>query len=162
MRTKLAVLLALCRGADLLMLDEPTSGLDPVAAEQVLQAIVSQVAQDGVTVFFSSHQLAEVEQIADDIAIIDHGRLVVSGSIEALREEFRRVQLVFDGDAPAHVFTASGVRRVQRDGRVLSVLSSGGTADLLDEARALQPASVDVSPVTLKEIFLESVLMEEQ
>src|SRR5215216_2300155 len=94
MRTKLAVLLALCRGADLLMLDEPTSGLDPAAAEEVLQAMVSQVAQHGVTVFFSSHQLTEVEQIADDIAIIDQGRLVVSGSIETLREEFRRIQLV--------------------------------------------------------------------
>ena len=162
MRTKLAVLLALCRGADLLMLDEPTSGLDPAAAEDVLQAIVRQVAQDGVTVFFSSHQLAEVEQIADDVAIIEQGRLVVGGSIETLREECRRVQLVFDGDAPAHVFTASGVRRVRRDGRVLSIFSSGGTADLLVEARGLRPASVDVSPMTLKEIFLESVLTEER
>ncbi len=112
MRTKLAVLLALCRGADLLMLDEPTSGLDPAAAEDVLQAIVRQVAQDGVTVFFSSHQLAEVEQIADDIAIIDQGRLVVSGSIETLREEFRRIQLVFDGDAP--VTCVRGPRRAAR------------------------------------------------
>jgi hypothetical protein len=141
MRTKLAVLLALCRGADLLLLDEPTAGLDPAAAEDVLQAIVSQVAQHGVTVFFSSHQITEVEQVADDIAIIDQGRLIVSGSIETLREEFRRIQLVFDDDAPAHVFAAPGVRRVRRDGRVLSVLSSGGTASLLEEARALQPAS---------------------
>ncbi len=62
---------------------------------------------------------------------------------------------------PSHVFAAPGVRRVRRDGRVLSVLSSGGTASLLEEARALQPASVDIVPVTLKEIFLESVLTEE-
>jgi ABC-2 type transport system ATP-binding protein len=161
MRTKLAVLLALCRGADLLMLDEPTSGLDPAAAEDVLQAIVSQVAQDGVTVFFSSHQLAEVEQIADDLAIIDQGRLVVSGSIETVREEFRRIQLVFDGDAPAHMFVTPGIRRVRRDGRMLSILCSGGAAGVLDEARALQPASIDVAPVTLKEIFLESFVTEE-
>jgi ABC-2 type transport system ATP-binding protein len=160
-RTKLAVLLALCRGADLLMLDEPTSGLDPAAAEEVLQAIVSQVASHGTTVFFSSHQLGEVEQIADEIAIIDRGRTVVSGAIESVREDFRRVQLVFESDAPPHVFAAPGVRRVRRDGRVLSVWSCGGTDALLDEARVLRPTSVDVMTVTLKEIFLESVVPEE-
>jgi ABC-type Na+ transport system ATPase subunit NatA len=55
-RTKLALLLALCRGADLLILDEPTSGLDPAATEEVLQMLVAHVAGEGLTVFFSSHQ----------------------------------------------------------------------------------------------------------
>ena len=69
-RTKLALLLAFCRGADLLVLDEPTSGLDPVVAEEVLQLLVSHVAREETTVFLSSHQLAEVDQIADRIG--DH------------------------------------------------------------------------------------------
>jgi ABC-type multidrug transport system ATPase subunit len=86
MRTKLALLLALCRGADLLILDEPTSGLDPAMTEEVLQALV------------------------------------------------------------AHV--------------MLTVLSSAGAEGILDEARALSPVSVDVVPVTLKEIFLETVTAE--
>ena len=63
-RTKLALLLALCRGAELLILDEATSGLDPMAAEEVLQALIGHVANEGATVFFSSHQIAEIEQIA--------------------------------------------------------------------------------------------------
>src|SRR5205809_7817283 len=63
-RTKLALLLALCRGAALLILDEPTSGLDPAMTEEVLQALVSHVAREEMTVFFSSHQIAEVDQIA--------------------------------------------------------------------------------------------------
>jgi ABC-2 type transport system ATP-binding protein len=74
MRTKLALLLALCRGAELLVLDEPTSGLDPAMTEEVLQALVAHVAREEMTVFFSSHQIAEVDQIADRVAIIDHGR----------------------------------------------------------------------------------------
>ena len=73
MRTKLSLLLALCRGAELLVLDEPTSGLDPAGTEEVLQAIVAHVAGENMTVFFSSHQLADVDQIADHIAIIDAG-----------------------------------------------------------------------------------------
>jgi ABC-2 type transport system ATP-binding protein len=160
MRSKLAVLLALCRGAELLILDEPTSGLDPVMTEQVLQALVGHVAGEEMTVFFSSHQIAEVDQIADHVVIIDRGRAVVTGALDDLRERFRRIQLVFDGDAPAVTFRAPGVERTQRKGRVLTVLSSAGSEQILEEARALSPVSVDVVPVTLKEIFLETVTVE--
>jgi ABC-2 type transport system ATP-binding protein len=157
MRSKLALLLALCRGAELLILDEPTSGLDPAMIEEVLQALVSHVASQEMTVFFSSHQIAEVDQIADRVAIIHHGRTVVMGALDDLRENFRRIQLVFDGEAPKPVFRAPGVERIRREGRVLTVLSSAGAEPILDEARALNPVSVDVVPVTLKEIFLETV-----
>jgi ABC-type multidrug transport system ATPase subunit len=157
MRTKLALLLALSRGAELLILDEPTEGLDPSATEEVLQAIVRHVGDEAATVFFSSHQLPEVDQIADRVAIVDRGRIVVSGALDDLRENFRRVQLVFDGDAPQTAFRSEGIVRVQRHGRVLTILSSAGADRVLEEARALNPISTDVLPVTLKEIFLETV-----
>ena len=157
MRTKLALLLALCRGAELLVLDEPTSGLDPAIIEEVLQALVSHVAGENMTVFFSSHQIAEVDQIADHVAIVHAGRTAVTGALDDLRENFRRVQLVFDGDAPAARFRAAGVLRVQRKGRVLTVLTNAGAESVLEEARALNAVSIDVVPVTLKEIFLEAV-----
>jgi len=159
-RTKLALLLALSRGAELLVLDEPTSGLDPVMTEQILQALVAHVAREEMTVFFSSHQISEVDQIADRVAIIDRGRTVVAGALDDLRENFRRIQLVFDGDAPEPAFRAPGVERVRRQGRVLTVLSSTGAGQILEEARAMNPVSVDVVPVTLKEIFLEFVTEE--
>jgi len=139
MRTKLALLLALCRGAELLILDEPTSGLDPAMTEEVLQALVSHVAAEEMTVFFSSHQIAEVDQIADHIAIIDR---------------------VFDGDAPDARFSAPGVVRIRRKGRVLTVLASSGADRLVEEARAFNPVSVEIALVTLKEIFLETVTAE--
>jgi ABC-2 type transport system ATP-binding protein len=161
MRTKLALLLALCRSAELLILDEPTSGLDPAMTEEVLQALVAHVASEEMTVFFSSHQIAEVDQIADRVAIIDRGRALVTGALDDLRENFRRIQLVFDGDAPEPKFRAPGVERVWRKGRVLTVLSSAGSDRIVDEARALNPVSVDVVPVTLKEIFLETVAVED-
>jgi ABC-2 type transport system ATP-binding protein len=161
MRTKLALLLALCRGAELLILDEPTAGLDPAMTEEVLQALVAHVAAEEMTVFFSSHQIAEVDQIADRVAIIDRGRAVLTGSLDDLRGSYRRIQLVFDGDAPEPAFRAPGVVRVRRKGRVLTVLSSAGAERILDEARALNPVSVDVVPVTLKEIFLETVTVED-
>jgi ABC-2 type transport system ATP-binding protein len=161
MRTKLALLLALCHGADLLVLDEPTTGLDPAATEDVLQALVGHAAERGVTVFFSSHQLADVEQIADHVAIIDRGRTVVAGVLDDLRQNYRRIQLVFDGDAPAHTFETRGVERVKRTGRVMTVLSSAGIDGVLGEARQLNPVSTETTPVTLKDIFLDTVAAED-
>jgi ABC-2 type transport system ATP-binding protein len=161
MRTKLAMLLALCRGADLLILDEPTSGLDPAMTEEVLQALVAHVSAEEATVFFSSHQIAEVEQVADHVAIIDRGRTVVAGALDDLREQYRRVQLVFEGDAPLPSFQAPGVVRVRRNGRVLTVLSSRGAEPLIQEAKQLNPLSVDVMPIPLKDLFLETVAVED-
>ena len=160
MRTKLALLLALCRGAELLILDEPTSGLDPAMTEEVLQSLVAHVASEEMTVFFSSHQIAEVDQIGDHVAIIDRGRTVVAGALDDLRDQYRRIELVFAGDAPEATFRSPGVERVRRKGRVLTVLSSAGSDRFVAEARALNPVSVDVAAVTLKEIFLETVVGE--
>jgi ABC-2 type transport system ATP-binding protein len=129
--------------------------------EEVLQALVSHVASEEMTVFFSTHQIADVDQIADRVTIIDRGRAVVTGALDDLRESYRRIQLVFDGDAPTVEFRAPGVERMRRRGRVLTVLSSAGAGGILDEAQALNPVSVDVIPVTLKEIFLETVVSED-
>ena len=161
MRTKLALLLALSHSAELLILDEPTSGLDPAATEELLQALVSHAAGEGTTIFFSSHQIGEVEQIADRVVIVDRGRAVVSGALDDLRDSFRRIQLVFDGDAPQPAFQAPGIERVRRQGRVLTVVASGGADRILDEARALRPVSVEALPLTLKEIFLEIAVAQE-
>jgi ABC-2 type transport system ATP-binding protein len=161
MRSKLSLLLALCRGVELLVLDEPTSGLDPAASEAVLQTIVTHVSTENLTVFFSSHHLADVDQIADHIAIIDAGRTVVTGELEDLRARYRRVQLVFNGEAPDITFRAPGVVRIRREGRVLTALSNAGSDALIEEALRFGPVSADVLPVTLKEIFLESVAVED-
>jgi hypothetical protein len=81
----------------------------------------------------------------------------VAGALDDLRERYRRIQLVFDGDAPAVTLRAPGVERVRRQGRELMVLSSAGAERILEEVRPMNPVSVDVVPVTLKEIFLETV-----
>lgn len=81
MRTKLALLLALARRPDLLILDEPSEGLDPVGIEYLLQTLVA-LSAEGVTVFFSSHQIAEVERIADHVCILEKGCLLVDASLD--------------------------------------------------------------------------------
>jgi ABC-2 type transport system ATP-binding protein len=151
MRSRLALLLAIARGAELLLLDEPTEGLDPAMIEETLQALVSLAAEGGTTILFSSHQLAHVEQIADRICLIEQGRVVVNDALDELKASYRRVTLVFEGDAPREGFAGA-----RREGRTLSLLVSGSTEELVARARALKVRSVDARPVTLKEIFLET------
>lgn len=160
MRTKLALLLALSRGAELLILDEPTEGLDPAMVEEVLGLLTGLAAEGELTIFFSSHQIAEVEQIADRVLIIDGGRAVVEGALDELKDSYRRVNLIFDertAAPPVESFGGPNVVSSRRDGRWLSVVVSGDAGRLAEEARATGAVSVDVLPVGLKDIFLESV-----
>src|ERR1700677_4560146 len=97
MRSKLMLLLAISRGAELLILDEPTDGLDPAATEDVLRELVAIAASSGTTMFFSSHQLTEVELIADHIGIIEQGRMIVAGALADMKLRHHKLQLVFEG-----------------------------------------------------------------
>jgi ABC-2 type transport system ATP-binding protein len=163
MRTKLALLLALARGAELLILDEPTEGLDPAMVEEVLGFLTGLAASEGLTVFFSSHQIAEVEQIADRVCIINHGRVVVEGALDDLKERYRRVNLIFgEGATPQVTFATPGVEQSKRDGRWLTLLVSANAERIAEEARSTGALSADVLPVGLKEIFLETVRDERQ
>jgi ABC-type multidrug transport system ATPase subunit len=156
MRTKLALLLAFARGSDFLMLDEPTEGLDPVSIEQVLQIIVSLVA-DGATVFFSSHQIAEVDQIADHIVMIDHGEIVLDAPMDNVKNEYRQVQVVFSRPMDKLDFQLDGIERVYSEGSIVSLIASRNVDAIVERLRAMQASSVDVIPLSLKEIFLETV-----
>jgi ABC-2 type transport system ATP-binding protein len=154
MRTKLALLVALPRRADLLVLDEPTEGLDPAITEDVLQLLVG-MAAGGTTIFFSSHQLSEVEQIADHISIIERGRIVVNGVLDDLKDNYRRIHVVFEQEAPEQLLTAAGAAQFRRDARSLTVFAERDVETIVDQAYLHNAVSVDVAPVTLKEIFLE-------
>jgi ABC-2 type transport system ATP-binding protein len=157
MRTKLALLLALSRRPSLLILDEPSEGLDPVAIEELLQALVT-AAAEGTSVFFSSHQIAEVERIADDVCIIDRGQMVIQVALDRIREDYRRVALGFTSDPPRWDFTSADIASVRTDGRQITVFARGNVDAIVERGYALGAVSVDTAPVGLREVFLESVM----
>jgi len=156
MRTTLMLLLAMSHGAELLILDEPIEGLDAAVIETLLKELVALPATEGTTIFFSSHQLAEVEQIADRVAIIDHGRKVVEGALDDLKVQYQRLRVVFDRE-PASISWLPGADHVRQEGRTVSILASRNVEGIVEQARSLPGASVERFPVGLKEIFLEHV-----
>lgn len=156
-RSKLMLLLAISRGAELLILDEPTDGLDPAAVEDVLRELVSLAASEGMTILFSSHQLAEVEQIADHVSIIDHGRAVVGDSLDDLKARYQRFHIVFENEPRAPLDWPAGVEHVRQEGRSVSILASRNVREIREQAQSIPGTVVEQFPVTLKEIFLEHV-----
>lgn len=157
MRSKLMLLLAISHGAELLILDEPTDGLDPAATEDVLRELVSIAASSGATIFFSSHQLAEVERIADHVGIIDQGRMIVSGSLDDMKLQYQRLQVVFADRVEMPARWADGIASVRQEGRMVSILASHNADAIVEQAESIPGTTVERFPVTLKEIFLEHV-----
>ena len=157
MGSKLMLLLAISRGAELLILDEPTDGLDPAATEDVLRELVTIAASSGTTMFFSSHQLSEVELIADHIGIIEQGRMVVSGSLDDMKAHYQRLHMVFADPVKLPKQWVDGVESVRQEGRVVSILASRNADAIVDQVQSIPGTVVERFPVTLKEIFLEHV-----
>jgi ABC-2 type transport system ATP-binding protein len=155
-RARAGLLVARAHRPELLVLDEPSSGLDPIVRRDILGAIVRTVADEGRTVLFSSHLLEEVERVADDIAILHRGKVVLSGPLSRILEAHRRVTLRFPEalDAPPVVEGALDCRGA---GREWDCLCNGGIESVRRAASQLGAEVVAEEGVSLDEIFLGRV-----
>jgi ABC-2 type transport system ATP-binding protein len=153
MRTKLALLLALARRPELLILDEPSEGLDPVSIEELLQAL-QEARSAGVSIFFSSHQLSEVERIADRVLMIDRGQLVLNAAVHDLMNNYRHITVELPARGPMPAFGLAGVERVSMVARQARLLASSNVEDIVAYARSLD-AVVQVASVNLRDVFLD-------
>jgi ABC-2 type transport system ATP-binding protein len=155
-RQKLGLIQAFMHEPELLILDEPIAGLDPLV-QQSFHALLKEVAAEGRTVFLSSHTLSEVERVADRVAILRRGRLVVVDSLERLRGiAVQRLEVEFAGGAPTieELLAVPGVREAAFEGRHL-VVAFEGTADALVKAVAAHEVrSIRSRDDDLEEIFL--------
>src|SRR5207244_4225451 len=88
-KARAGLLVALAYRPELLVLDEPSSGLDPIVRRDILGAVLRTIADEGRTVLFSSHLLEEVEQVADHVTMISHGRIVLSAPLKDIKESHR-------------------------------------------------------------------------
>src|SRR6185436_15247921 len=100
-RAKVALLLALPYRPRLLVLDEPLSGLDPLARDELLAALLEVTEQREWSVFFSTQDISDVERLADNVAILEGGRLRINESLDDLLARFRSVHVTLPSSAPA-------------------------------------------------------------
>jgi ABC-2 type transport system ATP-binding protein len=156
MRTKLALLLAFSRRPELLILDEPSEGLDPIGIEQMLENLVA-LCGEGTTVFFSSHQIPEVERIADHVCILHRGCLVLDAALDEMRHSYRQIDLVFPILPNESDIRMPRVESVRTAARQMRVVVSGDSDLVVERANELHASSIEVVPIGLRDIFLETV-----
>lgn len=153
-RVKLSLIMALARDAELLLLDEPTIGLDVAARLKLFSEILEFMKRDGRTVLISSHQLADLERLADHVAILDQGRLLTMGRMDELVERYLRLdaRLTTGGATPA----LTGVKVLARDGDRMRLLYDTHSANRAD----LTAAGIEIvaeTPMSLEEVFVALV-----
>ncbi len=150
---KAGLLVALAHRPELLILDEPSSGLDPVVRRDILEAIIRTVADEGRTVFFSSHLLDEVERVSDQIAMIHRGRVVLGGTLSDIKE--RHVCLVVRFPAPRlEIPSLENVVHLQGADREWSIMCQGARGPLEASLAKLGGEVVEERVPTLDEIFV--------
>jgi ABC-2 type transport system ATP-binding protein len=152
---------ALLHEPDLLVLDEPFAGLDPVAVHMLVEVLRDEAAR-GAAVLFSSHQLELVEDICEDVAIVDHGRVVATGDVDALRRasQRRRIELQLEGAPAQWLPHVAGVDLLERRNGDLQLLA-GRDVDpelvLAEAERSGRVVAFSYGPPSLSELFLELV-----
>jgi len=162
MRRRLDLAAGLVTHPPVLFLDEPTTGLDPTSRLR-MWGIIRELVAEGVTLLLTTQYLDEADELADRIVVVDHGRVIASGTAPELKTKIggARLEVTLQAPDPAAEGAlrpfVTGAIQVSHDGRRLRapVLSAGGLATTI--VRALDQAGVSVDDVVLRQPSLDDV-----
>jgi ABC-2 type transport system ATP-binding protein len=150
---KAGLLIAQAHRPELLLLDEPSSGLDPLVRRTILEAVIRTVADEGRTVFFSSHLLEEIERVSDQIAMLHQGKLVLCGPLDEIKAQHRQFTLHFEINQEQPPVIA-GALSISGKGREWTLMCNGARHELPAAAEKLGARIVDERAPSLNEIFV--------
>ena len=150
---KAGLLVAQAYRPELLLLDEPSSGLDPLVRRDILEAVIRTVADEGRTVFFSSHLLEEIERVSDHIAMVHRGKMVLCGSLDDIKAQHRSFTLHFE-NTPQTPPVITGALCVSGSGKEWTVMCNGARNELPAVAAKLGARIVSEHAPSLNEIFV--------
>jgi ABC-2 type transport system ATP-binding protein len=158
-RARAGLLVALAHRPELLVLDEPSSGLDPVVRRDILGAIIRTITEEGRTVLFSSHLLDEVERVADHIAMIHEGRVVLADSMDDLKDSYRRVTLRFETPIadPPKLLGGKNTQGSGSEWTYICTVVDGDLGQVRGAAESMGAQVVEESALSLDEIFVANI-----
>jgi ABC-2 type transport system ATP-binding protein len=164
MQRRLDLAAALVHEPRVLFLDEPTTGLDPVSRKTIWEEVRA-LNDEGTTVFLTTQYLEEADQLADNVGIIDNGKIVAEGTPESLKTEIGNphVQLqLAEGSVPEAEEACRGIGKLlpPKDGRTVLVEVENGSADIPRVVRALDEAGIAVESLELVRPTLDDVFVE--
>ncbi len=153
MQKQAAFWLGICMRPDLMLLDEPVDGLDPVMRRKVWSILLQDVAERGMTVFVSSHNLRELEDVCDHVGIMHEGKVILERSLTEMQSNIIKLQIAFEGELP-HEINNLNILHKQSSGRIWILIVRGDRESILNEVNKLNPLLVDALPLSLEEIFI--------
>ena len=152
MQKQAAFWIALSCRPDYFILDEPVDGLDPMMRRRVWQLMLSDVAERGMSVLVSSHNLRELEDVCDHVGIMNRGRMLVERSLSELQENIVKVQIALNDGAALP--EGLEILHESRTGRLRQLILRGKAEEITNRLAAAQPLFMDVLPLNLEEIFI--------
>jgi ABC-2 type transport system ATP-binding protein len=156
-RMKAALLCALAPRPKLLLMDEPFTGMDALVKDDLVRGLLESAGSEGWTVLISSHDLGELELLADWVGLIERGRMLVSEPMEQLRERFKRVtMLAGDAAVAATAPPDEAWLAMERAGRRVSFVTANGGGDYAARLLAAHPGAeqIEIRDASLREIFV--------
>jgi len=154
-KQKLGIILALMFKPQILVLDEPTNALDPLL-QNVIYKILQEFADNGTTIFMSSHNLTEVERICTKVAIIKDGRIVEVSDIKSLKQKrFYDIKVSFISQISEADLQTEGIETVNSSNEGFFIKFKGDISKLLEELSKYSIEDIKVSAASLEDIFLE-------
>ena len=154
MKRQTGLILALSVNPDVLLLDESFDGLDPVMRLTLKRFISREILNRDMTVVISSHNLRELEDICDQIALIDNRKVVMSGDVDKIKGDFHKIQVGFSHDVKEDIFEFLNPLHVDKMGNVFMVVAKGEIEEILESIKKLEPVLVTELPLNLEEIFV--------
>jgi ABC-2 type transport system ATP-binding protein len=159
MKTRLAHIIALSIRPRLVILDEPGSGLDAVIKQEFMR-LYMQEAASGAGIFFSTHNLHELERMADQVAVIMKGKLLFQRSLDEWKANSRKIQAIFPEGLPEEIKDLPGLLRVETQGKVYSIVLGDHFTENLERIKALKPQYMDTLDISLEDLFVYTMKKE--
>ena len=163
MRRRLDLAASLIVQPKILFLDEPTTGLDP-RGRQEMWGVIQELVKGGVTLLLTTQYLEEADQLADEIAVIDHGKVIARGTSDALKKEVgeERLEITVENTDIAktqEIVSRISTSAIHTDVRTISAPVSTGSIALMEALRALDEAKIHPLDIALKRPSLDDVFL---
>ncbi len=154
MQKQVAFILTLSIMPEVMILDEPIDGLDPLMRKKVWKFVIEDVAERGVSVLVSSHNLKELEDICDHVGILNKGKVLIERDLDELKSDIHKIQVAFEGNKIEDVKGEIEILHCEKRGSVHLFIAKGDKEKVISSFNRHNPILIDVLPLTLEEIFI--------
>ena len=154
MKRQASIILALSCSPDILLLDEAFDGLDPVMRLNLKRIIANELMNREMTVIISSHNLRELEDICDRIALLNNHTITIQDEIESIRNQYHKIQLAYTNPIDDNVLHDLDPMYFDKRGNVYMIVLKGDLEDKMKQIKETQPVLCEEIPITMEEVFV--------